>query len=339
MIWYWAVGVAAATGMLLLVFPAFRKRVPYGWIVRPLVMTLLGRNACSSVSEALRGYKISLLHSQTMARLQSACRLLSGDARFEQWTTPDGDYWVPTGSGVKHLCNILSEQRLHTYGQDNEGVRRSDVVIDCGANVGVFTRAAVRLGAKLVVAVEPSPDNLECLYRNLEKEIAAGKVVVCDAGLWNEPSRRQIRVALQSCGEDTFVGAPDNSVGGPEIPMTTVDAIVSQYGLAQVDFMKMDIEGSEVNALAGAVRTLANYKPRVVVEVDHTDDPLGNIRNVTGIMRRADSGYNAHSHLWAVIKRGRVYPAVLFFTAEQDGKGRLRAGKAPSAAADAVGTH
>jgi hypothetical protein len=53
------------------------------------------------------------------------------------------------------------------------------------------------------------------------------------------------------------------------VPVTTVDGTVRALGLERLDFVKMDIEGSEVAALRGAAETLRRFRPRLLVET-HT---------------------------------------------------------------------
>ena len=54
---------------------------------------------------------------------------------------------------------------------------------DCGAHVAV---TALKRGAKLVVAIEPAPENIECLRRNFSTEIEKGKVIIYPKGVWNK---------------------------------------------------------------------------------------------------------------------------------------------------------
>ena len=61
------------------------------------------------------------------------------------------------GEGVKVLAILLAQQDRDIYGDDRLGVRQGDIVFDCGAHMGVYTRKALSAGAKLVVAVEPTP--------------------------------------------------------------------------------------------------------------------------------------------------------------------------------------
>ena len=71
-------------------------------------------------------------------------------------------------------------------GRADGAVRPGDVVLDCGANVGVYTRHALEAGARLVVAIDPAPENIECLRRNFSEEIKAGRVVVYPKGVWDK---------------------------------------------------------------------------------------------------------------------------------------------------------
>ena len=74
---------------------------------------------------------------------------------------------------------------MKIYGTGARGVQPGDVVLDCGANIGIFSKTALASGARLVVAVEPAPDTLECLRRNLGREIAERRVIVYPKGVWD----------------------------------------------------------------------------------------------------------------------------------------------------------
>jgi hypothetical protein len=63
---------------------------------------------------------------------------------------------------------------------------------------------------------------------------------------------------------------------------------VAELKLPRVDFIKMDIEGAEKQALAGGARTLAAYRPRMEISVDHLpEDP----RMVPDVIRQIQPDY------------------------------------------------
>jgi hypothetical protein len=55
---------------------------------------------------------------------------------------------------------------------------------------------------------------------------------------------------------------------------TTIDDYVADGHVPKIDFIKMDIEGSEVNALRGAVKTIRRFRPKLAISVYHKIDDL-----------------------------------------------------------------
>ena len=57
---------------------------------------------------------------------------------------------------------------------------------------------------------------------------------------------------------------------GLSVETQSIDNLVSEGNLSRVDFIKMDIEGSEMNALLGAEQTIRRYRPRLAISVYHS---------------------------------------------------------------------
>jgi FkbM family methyltransferase len=182
----------------------------------------------------------------------------------------------------------LAEQEQKIYAQDGFGVRPGDVVLDCGASVGDYTRAALNAGARLVVAIELAPEGLECLRRNFASEVNAGRVIIYPKGVWDKDAFLTLTVSPESSPADSVVMRPQRAREGPKVPLTTIDKLVAELKLDRVDFIKMDIEGAERNALIGARATLAKYHPRMALSAYHLpDDP----QKLPELVRSAWSGY------------------------------------------------
>jgi FkbM family methyltransferase len=187
------------------------------------------------------------------------------------WTTPDGDWWVPAGS-TEAILYDLAEQDRDIY-RTASGIRPGDVVLDCGANIGVFTKKALAAGAGHVIAIEPAPENLRVLKKNLAAEIAAGKVTIYEKGVWDKDDILKMNIDPANSAADSFVRErPGAQV--IELPLTTVDKVVAEVGLQRVDFIKMDIEGAERQAVVGAAETIKRFRPRMALCIYHLpDDP------------------------------------------------------------------
>jgi hypothetical protein len=93
------------------------------------------------------------------------------------------------------------------------------------------------------------------------------------------------------------------------IRLTTVDALVRQFGLDRVDLIKMDIEGAEVRALRGATETIRRFRPRLAIATYHTPSDLA---GVPAAVREIRSDY-AVTPSRCLEYRSRVFPNLLFF--------------------------
>jgi FkbM family methyltransferase len=198
--------------------------------------------------------------------ITAASQLLGREAdQLEHWKTPHGEFWVLPGE-FDTLAWVLAEQEVGIYdGGERAGVRPRDVVLDCGAHYGGYTRKALDEGAGLVVAIEVAPDNVSCLRKTFAPEIAQGKVIVYPKGVWH----RDDQLTLQRAEKSWANRVEEGQRGGQVVPLTTIDRIVAELKLERVDFIKMDIEGSEKNALTGAAGTLRRFKPRMAIAAYH----------------------------------------------------------------------
>ncbi len=207
---------------------------------------------------------------------------------YELYQTPYGQFWTPAGSRFLLPFN-LAEQAAKIYGTGPQYIQPGDIVLDCGANVGTFVRFALDAGAGTVVAIEPAPDNLECLRRNFPKEIAAGRVIVYPKGVWDKDDTLELLVDPDNQAADSFVIHRQGAKAVAKVPLTTIDDLVYELNLKTVNFVKMDIEGAEVKALQGGRQTLARFHPRLALSVYHQPDhPV----EVPKAARAAWSGYS-----------------------------------------------
>jgi FkbM family methyltransferase len=193
-----------------------------------------------------------------------------GSDGTDLWSTPDGQWWVPAKSRDAVLYD-LSEQDRDIYRAGAGGIQPGDIVLDCGANVGVFTKKALAQGASRVIAIEPAPENLLVLRKNLAAEIAAGKVTIYAKGVWNKEDTLTMYIDATNSAADSFVRRTDDS-GTIQLPLTTVDRLVEELSLNRVDFIKMDVEGAERQAVAGAAGTIRRFHPRMALCVYHLPD-------------------------------------------------------------------
>lgn len=216
-----------------------------------------------------------------------------GGRKRELFQSDLGNFWLPA-PGKKLITLLIWEMTVQRdYDGGEVSVHPGDTVIDCGAHVGVFTRYALRRGAARVVAIEPDPDSLACLEKNLAEEISDGRVIVERAGVWDRQTTLTLfHVEGPNSAAAGFLGKSEDASEIPGIPVRPLDDIVRELDLDRVDFIKMDIEGSEVRALEGAQQTLARFRPRMAICSYHNHD---DVEKIPRVVRAAQPEYQIHA--------------------------------------------
>jgi FkbM family methyltransferase len=152
-------------------------------------------------------------------------------------------------------------------------MNKTDTFVDVGANVGFYACLARRHG-KRVVAVEPLADNLEYLLGNL---MANGweDVEVFPLGLASRP--RVATLFGAATGASLVSGwAGASPLLKRHIALSTLDTVLATHDPGSRLLIKIDVEGSELEVLAGAGATLKRVPPPLwVVEINLTENHPG----------------------------------------------------------------
>lgn len=160
------------------------------------------------------------------------------------------------------LALDLSKEKAYWLGHYERAVQGflranivpGDVVYDVGAHVGFFSVCAARLGAE-VYALEPSATNAARLQRNVA--LNGLPIHVVEAAAWNETGTVEL-VPGDSAKEF-------RTVAGTGVRSITLDELAQRE--RQPTLIKLDVEGAEDRALAGARRILAETRPTIVCEL------------------------------------------------------------------------
>ena len=269
--------------------------------------TLAGRSPHCPLARAVESPGHQRRQVELKDSILAASKKLETDSEgYMLWETQLGRWWVPKGSEYVLPWN-LAEQERKIYGKGF--MRQGDIVLDCGANIGVFAREALDSGARIVVAIEPAPENIECLRRNFPAEIKDGRVIVYPKGVWDKDDWLTLHVDPTNSAADSFLIERQGTKALEKMPLTTIDQLVAELKLERVDFIKMDIEGAEPNALVGGRQTIARFKPRMALSVYHAPDhPV----TVPEKARQAWPGYRIECGQCSETESG-IRPDIFFF--------------------------
>ena len=153
-------------------------------------------------------------------------------------------------------------------------INKDDTVIDCGANIGYYTnffRAIV--GKKgCVHAFEPVPSTFEYLTKNAFEYSNSNNYFLNMVGLYKEESTKNIYIPDSISGHASLNKHKEawqaDKIDKTEIKLIRLDTYIKNNDIKKVDFIKIDVEGSEIDVLQGSKLTIKKNKPKLHLEVN-----------------------------------------------------------------------
>lgn len=169
-------------------------------------------------------------------------------------------------------------------------VRPGAVCVDVGASYGLYTVPLARLagGTGTVIAVEPRPRS-RAVLRAVTRVLTPGNVSILPTALasgagtdrivtpkrrWGPlpvPGRSFLRRDLRRGDEEGYYpGWEDEFRDAVEtdVRVETLDGVSERLGLDRIDVMKIDVEGAEIEVLAGGEQMISRHRPAVLCEIE-----------------------------------------------------------------------
>jgi FkbM family methyltransferase len=170
------------------------------------------------------------------------------------------------------------DPELHTL---PELVHPGDVCVDVGSAAGVYCQALSHLvgPAGCVHSVEPVVFSHPFWSRVLGAR-ERGNVCHHAVALGAEPGRVAMRVPFTSRGPATsrsYLDWKTHGVGSNDeypyhvdvvVDVETLDGMHADGHLTRLDFLKVDVEGGELHVLHGAERTVEQFRPTMLIEIE-----------------------------------------------------------------------
>ena len=165
------------------------------------------------------------------------------------------------------LQNDCKNERGSDYERGGCYIEDGDIVVDVGANIGCFSRYAITKNPSRIICFEPFSKAFNCLHHNTEDTICELYNVAISNN--NNPVRL--------LGSDSFSGGSnilDNSDNGiydikEEVKCMTLDDLFNTNIVNKIDFLKVDVEGAEINVIDGI--SIDNLKKvnKLSMEIHH----------------------------------------------------------------------
>lgn len=172
---------------------------------------------------------------------------------------------------LTELKPMPSMHRQYDHGDWIKSVRIGGVAVDIGAYDGASSIEFAETDRfSKVIAIEPFINNYNVLCdkvksKNLHVPIETHQVAIGAARetLWQEAADVSSRATLNSAVENDHTGSSD--YGGEKIEVYALDDL----GFDGISMIKVDIEGYELDFLAGAIKSFARHKPHLAISAYH----------------------------------------------------------------------
>jgi FkbM family methyltransferase len=179
----------------------------------------------------------------------------------------------------KFYCRVNRDDLLFMTNHETEILEQhfipheGDIVVDVGAHIGQYTiLASRRVGLTgQVISIEPEPRNFEILKRNISlNQLCNVKPVACAA--YSSHTKTKLFLPEEESGRTIYNTVMKERAGNNgryvEVDTATLDSVLESLGLSKVNWIKIDVEGAELEVLRGACNILAeSNKVRVLVEI------------------------------------------------------------------------
>jgi len=270
-------------------FPVLKYETPHNmfWLVASELVYKLaityrwvsGKRYRVTLSELARiiflTNRYSLGSSQIRKVLESGdCLKIYLDTYSNPFHFRKKNYWT--------MLYILGENfspiSWHYYETPQTPISKNDIVADCGAGIGTFTLSASKK-AKKVYAIEPFGESLQLLRLTFKNN---KRVTILPIAVGAKTGKAYM-------GGEVFGGGLQNSPdGGSCVSVTTIDKLFYDQG-KRITYLKADLEGSEIEMLKGASKTIREYKPKIAITTYHKKDDHIKIMNS---LKKMNPSYN-----------------------------------------------
>lgn len=239
----------------------------------------------------LRAYLLKQKNGQAFALMDRFHNELIGfepnhvhvEAHGKKATIDFSEVKTPTFINLKIIKSIFSDgQYLMDYDFKNK------VVIDGGANIGAFSICSVLLGAKKVFAFEPVESTFLQLRKNIRANGLENIVIPINKAIGSENLKSEVLYRFKGDpGAHLITAQSPLEIKNGQSQITEIVKLDDVFEEKKIDFIKLDIEGNEKEALLGATNLIKKNRPKIVMAAYHNKDGM----TLPKVLNKITAGY------------------------------------------------
>ena len=193
-----------------------------------------------------------------------------------QYENKEIKFYTPTKKTAGRVSKIFRKEPITITWMSN--IKENEIVIDIGANVGMYTLMSCIGRGAIVYGFEPEAANYNLLQQNIRLNNASEKIQSYCAGVLDYDGYSFLNIA-----KDGYVGpggsgstveekvifdlSPMNVIFKQGINVIKLDTFCEKMKI-KPDHIKIDVDGYEFKILRGALNTITKFKPIVYIELD-----------------------------------------------------------------------
>lgn len=206
------------------------------------------------------------------------------------------------------LVDFVLEQYKYQSPTKTIQVEPGNIVLDCGGFWGdTALYFAHKAGANgKVFTFEFIPNNLRVLNANLEQNPhLKNNISIVPNPVWE---KADVDIYFTDRGPASSISFSPEDANAQLLKTTSVDQLVASAGLTDVNFIKMDIEGAEPNALRGAENTIRKYKPTLAIAIYHS---LSDFVHIPQYLHSLNLGYKFYLGHYTIFEEETILFATI----------------------------
>jgi FkbM family methyltransferase len=232
------------------------------------------------------------LNRQSLRKLISSTDKIK--TKYHQWDL-HSFHLSPLGYDINLYCfpvglSATFVDKQYEYNKITPAIKADpgDIVIDAG---GCFGDTALYFAHEVgetghVYTIEFIPSNLEIMKKNRIRNVRLQELItIVEYPVWSHSDQL---LYYMDQGPASFVAFSKTSEVCEETLTLSIDDLVKHNKIHRVDFIKMDIEGAELNALKGAQETLETFRPKLAITIYHQ---ISDFEDISRYISNLNLGY------------------------------------------------
>jgi len=177
---------------------------------------------------------------------------------------------IPNDKGISLELLLFKTHEPLTTKLTTKELRNGMVCVDIGSNIGYYALLESKIVGKngKVFCIEPSPKNFNYLNNNLKLQNSSNTETF-EMAIGNQDGTTKLTVGNKSnhakvISEDETI---PNDLDVISVPIKKLDTFVQEQNISKIDFVRMDVEGFELNVIEGMKYVLRKLRPMIQIEV------------------------------------------------------------------------